>query len=494
MGTDKNEETLEFEVMVIGGGGAGLPAALTAIESGAKNVAILEKRANTGGNSSRASGIFAAESHLQRQAMIDLSRDVVFKKAMEWHRYDKVNPRILRAYINKSADTVKWLEDKGIEFEIGTRYALHYHQTPCWHVVKSNGPSSYAIAVKVLSQKCQESGIQVYLRTSAQKILMGQDSRVSGVLALNKKDGEFEIKTKSVVIATGGFAGNNKLLHQYFPFYDDSFHTWGLPLQGDGIRLAAEAGATIENFSTMVREACFSSAKNPLLLEVSREPYSIWVNKRGERFIDETAGLHQQTCTNAIIQQPGKSAYALYDDKMVQSVIEKGFLLGVVEHRGKPFPKLRENLQKEAISKEWVCISEKWDKIADWMGANSGTLRTTIDEYNSFCDHGYDNTFAKEQRYLVPLRTPPFYAIKHRTVIVDTVGPVRINERMEVLDKEDIPIPGLYAAGVIASGWQSSDYCGDLMFGSALGFSVNSGRIAGENATKFVLGNKEKRK
>ena len=95
--------------------------------------------------------------------------------------------------------------------------------------------------------------------------------------------------------------------------------------------------------------------------------------------------------------------------------------------------------------------------------------------------------FAKDPRYLLPLRTPPFYAIKYGLTIIDTIGPVRINERMEVLDRQDERIPGFYAAGVVTSGWQSDDYCGDHLLGSALSFSINSGRIAGENAAKYVL-------
>ena len=106
------------DVVVIGGGGAGLPAALTAVEEGAKSVIVLEKRFTTGGDALRANWIFAIESHLQKEAGVDISRDDIYRKALEWHRYDRVNPRILRAFINKTADTIRWLEEKGIEFEL----------------------------------------------------------------------------------------------------------------------------------------------------------------------------------------------------------------------------------------------------------------------------------------------------------------------------------------------------------------------------------------
>lgn len=114
---------LEADIVIIGAGGAGLPAAVSAAEKGVKKIILLDKRSVVGGNAPFAGGIFACESHVQAKAMIDAPKDLIFKKAMEWHRYSsRVNPRILRAYINKSGDTIKWLTDMGAEFEVGTTW------------------------------------------------------------------------------------------------------------------------------------------------------------------------------------------------------------------------------------------------------------------------------------------------------------------------------------------------------------------------------------
>jgi fumarate reductase flavoprotein subunit len=121
-------------------------------------------------------------------------------------------------------------------------------------------------------------------------------------------------------------------------------------------------------------------------------------------------------------------------------------------------------------------------------------LKATIVEYNDFCNHGYDAIFAKERRYLLPLRRAPYYAIRCQPHILDTIGGIRINERMEVLDNNDKPIRGLYAAGVATSGWEAETYCSDLN-GSTFGYAINSGRIAGENAAEFIsTSRKRKRK
>jgi fumarate reductase flavoprotein subunit len=115
------------------------------------------------------------------------------------------------------------------------------------------------------------------------------------------------------------------------------------------------------------------------------------------------------------------------------------------------------------------------------MGADPATLQETVTEYNTCCKQGYDKAFVKDPKYLLPLERPPFYAVRGMAVLLDTIGGIRINERMEVLDNQNNAIPGLYAAGVVTSGWESEVYCSELS-ASAFGFAINSGRIAGENA------------
>jgi len=132
-----------------------------------------------------------------------------------------------------------------------------------------------------------------------------------------------------------------------------------------------------------------------------------------------------------------------------------------------------------------VKIAKNWKEMADWIGCNPGVLKATIDEYNNFCDHGRDPIFGKRNELLIPLRQPPFYAVKGNSDFLDTIGGIKVNEKMEVLNKEDLPIPGLYAAGVITGGWETESYCSPLS-GEASGFATNSGRIAAENAAKFV--------
>ena len=132
-----------------------------------------------------------------------------------------------------------------------------------------------------------------------------------------------------------------------------------------------------------------------------------------------------------------------------------------------------------------VKIAGSWAEMAGWIGADPATLEATVNSYNTSCDDGHDAEFVKVRRYLLPLRSPPYYAIRCATTFLDTLGGIIVNEHMEVTAKQSGVIPGLFAAGVIADGSQSDTYCSALS-GSALSFAINSGRIAGENAADYI--------
>jgi len=459
---------LEAELVILGGGGAGLSAAVEAAEKGATSIIVVEKRHSLGGNSALAGGLFACESPVQMRERIIADRDYLFKKAMEWAHWSRIDPGILRAFINKSGDTIRWLEDKGLEFDLIRLYPDQ--NPPVQHNPKANG----ARLIQVLAQKCKDLGVSLLLQSSGKKIIRGQKGNVTGVLII-KNGEEIEITTSCVIIATGGFAGNYELLKKYCPSYYDGMPTSGLPLTGDGLFIAAEAGAAIEDFATMIKEGPRFDLHTWPLMTFERDPSAMWVNKKGKRFIDEAAGYHVFESVNAMLRQPDKVSYALLDTTLRRNFEEK-------------MPGLERALQAEA-ERDRVKISDSWDEIAGWIGADPEVLKDTVAQYNSFCNQGYDESFAKERRYLLPLYSPPYYAIRGLAVLLDTIGGIKINERMEVLDNQNDPIPGLYAAGVITSGWESDTYCSYLS-ASAFGFAINSGRIAGENAIHSAFNGK----
>lgn len=474
-GKKRGQKDLEAGLVILGGGGSGLSAAVEAAEAvraaeavdaaeqGDAHIIVLEKRAALGGNTALAGGLFACESPVQAREKIVADRDLLFKKAMDWAHWSGVNPRILRAFINKSGDTIRWLEKKGLEFNLIRFYPDQYP------LVQHNPKGYGARLIKVLAQRCEELGVTVMLKSGGKRIVRGKDGRVAAVV-INRDGREATIKTGRVIIATGGFGGNRDLLKKYFSCYYDGMPLSGLPLAGDGLYMASEAGAAVEDTATMIKEGPRLDLHHWPLMTFERDPSTLWVNREGRRFIDESAGYHVFESVNAMLRQPGKISFALLDSGIRKRFEEK-------------MPELEKALWKEA-EKDRVRISDSWEGIAGWIGASPGVLKETVEQYNAFCKQGYDEVYAKDRRYLLPLHSPPFYGIRGLPVLLDTIGGIRINEHMQVLDTQNRPIPGLYAAGVTTSGWESEVYCSELS-ASAFGFAVNSGRIAGENAVSY---------
>jgi fumarate reductase flavoprotein subunit len=221
--------------------------------------------------------------------------------------------------------------------------------------------------------------------------------------------------------------------------------------------------------------------------------YSVWVNKRGRRFTDETVTTGMMC--NPILMQPDKVIYSVFDDEMRRRIEEGLDDQGGRKHSKKGggtivtkkgFPGLQEDLKKQAVL-GGTRIADTWEEIAEWIGAKPEVLKAEISAYNTCCEKGRDDIFAKDPEYLRPLHQPPYYAMRCYDRVGETLGGIIVNENMEVLDAEDEVIPGIYVAGVLADGIQGQTYCYDVG-GSAMGFAVNSGRISGESAARFVLG------
>lgn len=471
-------KTEKVDVVIVGGGGSGLAAAVAAAEKGA-TVIVLEKRRVLGGNSAMAGGLLAAETQLQKQNMVDVRRDELFKIAMDYAHW-KINPRIIRAYVDKSADTIRWLEEKGVNFtSLSTMYPNQHLRT--LHLSSKGGSE----IIQSLRRKCGELGIKVHCKTPAIKISFDNQGWI--VTAKSAEDEKENIvKTRSIVIASGGYGGSRALLRQYFPNYHENMFTVGLPHAGDGLLMAIEAGAATEGLG-VVQLSGPGYHGSALVGVVAQEPSTLWVNKYGERFADESIAFDISLRGNAVDRQPEKISYSLFDETIKNNLIEGG--LAQIPHGcrnlqpGTRLNDLDESLKSEA-AKGRVKIAGTLDEIAAWIGIDPTVLKSTEEEYNAFCLSGYDKLFVKDPKYLHALKATPYYAIKCYSCFTDTMGGIKVNDRMEVLDSLDRPIAGLYAAGVCVGGWESETYC-YLLSGSTLGFAYNSGRIAGENATKY---------
>jgi fumarate reductase flavoprotein subunit len=407
----------------------------------------------------------------------------------------RTNPRLVRAYMDKSGETIQWLENKGLEFECVPFYP---NQIPTWHVARRQG----AEIVEQLVQDCKRLGIKILTDTPVKKILTGSGGKITGVVAISGKE-EIKIESARVILATGGYGGNKELLSRYSPYYRENMECVGIAHTGDGLVMAMEIGAATDGLgliaiagpqvpgSVSLKIGIAPKTQAVPLMAIALEPNTVWVNKKGRRFVDESASAHHFMLSNAVNRQPDNISYTLLDSQLVRDQTEKGLIIGMGQ--SEEIAKQRTRMQglaralQEQKDSGWLKVADSWDEIARWIGADPVILNQTIDEYNTQCDRGHDPVFAKDRNFLRPLRVAPYYAIKGNSDILDTLGGIKINERMEVLDKQDEPIPGLYAAGVVAGGWESETYC-DKLSGHTSGFALNSGRIAGENAAMPITG------
>lgn len=493
----KNPKTEEYtgDIVIVGGGGGGLIAAVAATEQGAK-VIMLERRGVLGGNAVNAGGppsrgsiqekgIAANAIPDQKSVVTKAGQDEFFRKAMDWS-HCRSDGRLLRTLIKKSGDTIRWLGEKGMQFN---DYKYPSQEEPPFAFGFGPGNSG-VVFVNTLIKLCEDLGVQILLNTRAKKLLTDRDGRVTGVLA-EGKDGEVRLNAKGVIMSTGGFLGNKDLMKRYFHSYTDDFYKdvqfGGAAHNGDGLLMAMDIGAadtgTIafewngNRFPWLPMHLPESCSAIVEIMDNTLHPSPIWVNRKGERFTDESNGQS----TNSLYTQPHKVCYTLFDESIKQGILSQP----PRTESDTPFPVRLERELKEQAEKGRVKKADSWDEIAKFIGAKPEVLKASIDEYNSGCDRGYDDIFLKDSEHLVPLRTPPFYAIESRLNMLLTRGPLKVNQHMEVLDKEYNPIPGLYAAGVDIGGTDTDTYC-SMLVAHSTGFTISSGRIAAENAVKYI--------
>jgi fumarate reductase flavoprotein subunit len=479
-----NQIPAQTDVIVIGSGAAGLAAALTAAEGGAK-VTVFEKERSPGGTSNFFEGTFAVESALQREKYITYTRDEAFKNIMEYSHW-LANPRLVRSVVNESAGTIDWLQKQGVVFMDAI---INMPDAPrTYHVIKGKGEA----VVKALTTKAREKGVILQLASPVKKIIK-QGNHITGVIA--EIDGEeVTVNAKAVIIATGGYANNKEWIKKYTGFDLDVnlIPIGNVDKTGDGIRMAWEAGAAEENIKLL--ELYRAGPVGPAFIMGGHLEYAVvqpdlWVNPKGERFCDETVAFYDASVGNAAAKYKEGYTYSITTDDIVKRMMERGIDKGPAMASlpgSKPTDFYRElNAALEQKTSE-LFAADTVEELAGKMGVNPATLKATIDEYNGFCEKRHDDLFAKDAKYLYPIKGPKYYAIKARSIFLGTMGGIKINEKTEVIDKKDTVIPGLYATGFDAGGMYGDSYAIKCASGLSSAFATNTGRLAGKNALKFI--------
>ncbi|MCR5843016.1 MAG: flavocytochrome c [Oscillospiraceae bacterium] len=454
---EKEDVTLDCDVVVVGAGGAGLTASVMATQQGMK-VILLEKMPFVGGNSLRAEGgMNAADTKVQ--AELGLEGNTVDNFVDDTLRlgHDLADPDLVRTLAENSAEAVDWLFsiDAPLEKVKATGGTQHqYLHQP------ADGQAVGSYLVAKLSAKAEELGIDVRVNTKATEILM-DNGRAVGVKA-EDEDHNYTINAKSVVLATGGFGANFDLMASYDPSLANAVTTNHAGAQGDGIMMAQAVGAdTVDMEQIQLHPTVIQS--NGLLVSESLRSYgAVIVNTEGKRFVNDLAG--RDVVSQAELKQPDGYCYIIFDQNLVDHLA----------------------LTKKFIDGGYALTGDTYVALAREMGLEGDAVENfvnTMVAWNESCAKGLDEEWGRNNG-MEAQATAPFYAIKIAPGIHHTMGGIKIDEKAEVIDTDGNVIPGLFACGETTGGIHGGNRVG----GNAVCDFIVFGRIAGQSAADFAKG------
>lgn len=480
---------LEADIIVVALGPAGMAATVQAAELGAKVIAF-EKANTPGGAANMGMGPFAVESKLQKEHMIGLTKEKALEIFMDYTHW-AVDARLVHDYFWKSADTIDWLMDMGVEFVAPMKYYPGSEAT--WHVVKPEGggrpgPRAASTMIKIMAERAAELGAEIYLETPVEKILK-EDGVITGVIARDSKGEEIRAAANAVIIATGGFGDNPEMIKKYigYEWGKDMMSTRVPGVVGDGIRMAWEVGAGKSNFDMEKgTRAMFPMGDYFEAANIFAQP-NLMVNMSGERFFNEGMIENSAVAANAVDRQQNRNAFMIVSDSVIKHYKKYGadFASGV--HGGVSYAENFSELMQKAASEapENVFVADSVEELAGKMGVDPVALKNTVDTYNQCCEKNYDDYFCKDRRYLKILKGPKFYAARIGLGAYGSLGGIKTNYKTEVLTEDFKVIPGLYAAGTDICDIYAGTYL-YVLPGNTMGFALNTGRIAAENAINYL--------
>ena len=455
-------KTSNYDVVVIGAGGAGFSAAITAKNAGA-NVVLLEKMPAVGGNSL----ISGAEMNVARnwvQPKLGINDD-----SPELHAQDtfkggdgKGDMKVINVMTHEALDAAKWCRDYlGVRFEDDNLFFFGGHSRKRALIPVGHTGTEF---IAKFQAKADELGIPVITNMKAEELIKDKDGRVVGVKAT--MDGsEYTFNAKGgVVLATGGFGANPEMVKKYNPKIDERFKTTDAPgSTGEALYMAERAGAELVNMGYIQTYPICAPISGAIeLIADARFDGAIMLNQEGKRFVEELQ--RRDVLSEAILNQTGRYCWVLWNDKI-------GSISNTVKAHANEY---------EAFTKQGVMTTcDDLKCIADFTKIPFDQLRKTVKRVSDMAGKGNDKDF-NHRAGLMDMQQGKYYVIKAVPSTHHTMGGVRINEKAEALTAEGKVIPGLWAAGEVTGVTHGTNRLG----GNAYTDIIVFGRIAGEAAAK----------
>jgi len=487
----KAMKQLECDIAIVAAGPAGLAAAISAAEVG-MGVRVFEKSNVTGGAGNMGMGPLGIGSRFQRKNLIFFDKDQAFKRFMDYTHW-RVDAKLVRAYLSRSGETIDWLEDMGVRFASAQRFFEGSEQT--WHIVQPSsgkpGPRAASTMYKIMQERAAELGVVFHLETPVTEIIKDDvGGCITGLKARTSDGEEILCECDAVIVATGGFGDNPEMLEQYLGYHwGEDLFSYRVPgVQGDGMKMAWAVGAGKSDMNLeMIYKMPNTADACPDVSRVLMQP-NLMVNLQGERFIDESIMGNTTYTGNAIAQQKDRKAFVIIDSTIKDHYVEHGLDNVSMVHPTFDCDHFDEQFATQlAQGNPDLFYGESLEELAANAGIDCSVLAATVEEYNCSCRDGYDELMNKPHKFLRPLEKGPFYAGCFRPSAYGSLGGIKINHKTEAVTDDWTPIPGLYAAGTDACSIFGDSYV-FIMPGNTMGFCINSGRIAGENAAKYILG------
>ena len=485
------------DVAVIGAGPSGLAAALRATEFGL-HVALFEKTATFGGVYNGGMGPFGADTHIQHEyGKVEGTAEHAFNYLFDF-THGQIDARLASEFIRKSAFTVKWLEDYGVNYADPNQppFGGPDDKEYFCHVIVDNpefkeadGSNKWMYIPSLLYARAAATGmVDFHFETPVKKLIREKDA-VTGLIAVDRDGNEIEVEASAVIIATGGFMGNPKLIRENTTYENDVniFFSRQRPnICGDGMQMAWEIGAAkgemmVDVYKGMPMYCGPAGTKEGW--ELLADP-NMLVNLRGERFMNETYP-DRYYMANAIHRQPKGTAFMITSSNITD--LYKAGKKKLDSPPGMPLPENDIDVIVQTAKKmdyPYVYGADSLEELCEKTGIRLSGLKESIEEYNAMCQAQFDHVFFKRSN-LLPLAGPKYYAAQFFVDSFGCLGGLKINYKMEVVDPELDAIPGLYGVGSEVNCLYAGTYPGKLS-GNTSGFAYNSGILAAENAAEYI--------
>lgn len=495
------DSTVEADVVVVGAGGAGMTAAITAAGEG-KSVVILESQSMVGGNSVRATGgmnagktVYQDENEFGESAGVEKTLKTAAEKyadnetitalaktvSEQWAAYqanptgyfDSVelmeldtmiggkginDPELVETLCANSADAIDWLDEHGITLHnvssFGGASVKRIHR-PVNAEGKTVSVGSYMIPL--LQENCEKAGVKMMLDTTATEILTDANGAAVGVKATGASGETVTVNAKAVVLASGGFGANLDMVVKYKPELKGFMTTNAPGIQGQGIEMAQAIGAATVDMDQIQIHPTVEANTAALITEGLRGDGAILINEEGQRFIDEVGT--RDVVSAAEIAQTGSYSWLVVDQAMADaSSVIQGY-----------------------IKKGYTVTGATYEELGKAMGVDAAAFAETMEKWNGYVEAKNDPDFGRTS-FANPLNTAPYYAVKVTAGVHHTMGGLKINANTEVLNEKGEVIPGLFAAGEVTGGVHGANRLG----GNAVADFTVFGRIAGAAASDYA--------